>query len=80
MSLNFNQLTMLQRLKSSVQNFRTNHPKFPLFLNAIAQDALKENTVVEITVTSPDGKQYTSNLKLKPDDLELFELLRSLNG
>ncbi len=33
MALNFNQLAMLQKLRSSVQTFRNNHPKFPLFLN-----------------------------------------------
>ena len=42
MALNFNQLAMLQKLRSSVQTFRNNHPKFPLFLNAVSADALKE--------------------------------------
>ena len=65
MALNFNQLAMLQKLRSSVQTFRNNHPKFPLFLNAVSADALKEDTIIEINVTSPDGKHYSSNLKLK---------------
>ena len=48
MALNFNQLAMLQKLRSSVQTFRNNHPKFPLFLNAVSADALKEDTIIEI--------------------------------
>ena len=51
MALNFNQLAMLQKLRSSVQTFRNNHPKFPLFLNAVSADALKEDTIIEINVT-----------------------------
>lgn len=80
MALNFNQLAMLQKLRSSVQTFRNNHPKFPLFLNAVSAGALKEDTIIEINVTSPDGKHYSSNLKLKSDDIELLEMLRQLNS
>ncbi len=79
MALNFNQLAMLQNLRSSIGTFRSNHPKFPLFLNAVCTDALKEDTIIEINVTSPDGRHYSSNLKLKPDDIELLEMLRQLN-
>ena len=55
-----------------------NHPKFPLFLNAVSQDALREGAVVEITVTTPEGKNYCSNLKLMQEDLELIECLKAL--
>lgn len=79
MALNFNQLAMLQKLRNSIGTFRSNHPKFPLFLNAVCTDALKEDTIIEINVTSPDGKHYSSNLKLKADDIELLEMLRQLN-
>ena len=79
MGLNFNQIAMLQKLRSNINNFRNNHPKFPLFLNAVCKDAIKEGAVVEISVTSPEGKNYTSNLKLNQDDIDLFELLRQLN-
>ena len=41
MALNFNQLAMLQKLRSSVQTFRNNHPKFPLFLNAVSDRRIK---------------------------------------
>ena len=50
MALNFNQLAMLQKLRSSVQTFRNNHPKFPLFLNAVSADALKEDTIIASTI------------------------------
>lgn len=76
--MNFNQIAMIQKLKGSMNRFRTNHPKFPLFLNAISQEALREGTVMEINVTTPEGKNYCSNLKLKPEDLEFIECLKAL--
>lgn len=80
MNMNFNQLAMLQKLKSGMERFRTNHPKFPMFLKAVSQDGLKEGTVIEITVTTPEGKNYCSNVKLKTDDLELIEALKAMNS
>ena len=40
--MNFNQIAMLQKLKSSMNRFRNNHPKFPLFLKAVVGNALKK--------------------------------------
>ena len=77
MNMNFNQIAMIQKLKGCMEQFRLNHPKFPLFLNAISQDALMEGSVVEINVTTPEGKNYCSNLKLKQDDLEFIECLKA---
>ena len=77
MNMNFNQIAMIQKLKGCMEHFRLRHPKFPLFLNAISQDALMEGSVVEINVTTPEGKNYCSNLKLKQDDLEFIECLKA---
>lgn len=76
--MNFNQIAMIQKLKDGMDRFRVNHPKFPLFLNAVSQDALVEGTVVEINVTTPEGRNYCSNLRLKQEDLELIESLKAL--
>lgn len=76
--MNFNQIAMIQKLKGGMDRFRVNHPKFPLFLNAVSQDALVEGTVVEINVTTPEGRNYCSNLRLKQEDLELIESLKAL--
>ena len=75
--MNFNQLAMLQKVKECVDRFRANHPKFPLFLKAVSQNALKEGTIIEWNVTTPDGENYCSNLKLTADDMELMEYPKS---
>ena len=64
MNMNFNQIAMIQKLKGCMDRFRMNHPKFPLFLNTVSQDALIEGAVVEITVTTPQGKNYCSSAAL----------------
>lgn len=79
MNMNFNQLAMLQQIKSGIDRFRINHPKFPMFLRAVSQEALKEGTLIEINVTTPEGKTYCSNVRLKPDDMELIESLKNMN-
>lgn len=78
--MNFNQITMLSKMKNAMETFRQNHPKFPLFLNAVSQDALVEGTIIEINVTTPKGKNYCTNVKLKSSDLELMETLKNMNS
>ena len=33
--MDFRQITMMQKIKSGMDRFRANHPKFPLFLRAL---------------------------------------------
>lgn len=79
MGMNFNQLAMMQQLKSGMDRFRANHPKFPMFLSAVSQNALKEDTIIEINVTTSEGKNYCSNIKLNADDMEFIETLKNMN-
>ena len=78
MNMNFNQLAMFQQLKSGMDRFRANHPKFPMFLQAVSQNALKEGSVVEISVTTPEGKNYCSNIKINSDDLAFIDTLKNM--
>lgn len=80
MNMNFEQLAMLQKIKAGVDRFRMNHPKFPLFLNAVSQNAIMEGTIIEINVTTPDGKNYCTNLKVKSDDMEFLESLKNMKN
>ena len=77
-TLNFSQLAKLQTLKKHLDIFQKNHPKFQHFLNAVSRDALREGSVIEIKVTSPEKKTYITNLKLKKDDLDFLQALQQL--
>ena len=74
MAINFQSLL---QLKSLWQRFTNQHPKFPAFLRA-AQPALKEGSVLSFTITTPDGKNIESNLKITSTDLELIESLKNM--
>lgn len=78
MNMNFEQLAMMQKIKSGIDRFRANHPKFPMFLNAVSQNALMEGSIIEINVTTPDGKNYCTNLKIKADDMEFINSLKNM--
>ncbi len=75
MAMNPNQIFQLM---GAWQKFTSNHPKFPKFLQAVANDGIKEDTVIEVTVTTPEGKNYCSNLKITQSDLELFQQIKNM--
>lgn len=64
----------LMQLKSSWATFTRNHPKFPKFLQA-ASTAVKEDTLIEIKITTAEGKVIETNLKVKAPDIELVKNL-----
>ena len=35
---------------------------------------------IEINVTTPEGKNYCTNVKLKADDMELFDSFKNMQG
>nr|WP_297873785.1 hypothetical protein [uncultured Blautia sp.] len=60
------------------QKFKKNHPKIFPFLKAASGKALQEGSVIEISVTTPEGKVMRTNLKVKPEDLEIVEQLKQM--
>lgn len=63
----------LLKLKSGIDLFTKNHPRFPKFLSAVKQNGIQEGTVIEITVTNAEGKSLTSNIRLVESDISMFE-------
>ena len=51
----------LMKIKNAWSRFAANHPKFPLFLNAIVKKGIQEETIFEFKVTYPDGQQLVTN-------------------
>lgn len=67
------------QMKALWDRFTANHPKFPQFLRAAAQSSIGEGTIIEMTITKPDGDTIASNLKLTKEDMELFGELRNFS-
>lgn len=60
------------------QEFSARHPKFPQFLQALMQNKIHEGTIFEMTVTSPEGEELCTNLKITSEDMALFEQLKAM--
>ena len=78
--MNFSQLGKIQELKGHMDTFRRNHPKFPMFLQAAMASGIKEDYIIEVKITDPEGKQICTNVKLTESDMELFHTLKDLKG
>ena len=73
MAMNFNQMLKFQQIKNAFKRFKN-------FLNAVTREqALREGAVIELSVTSPEGKNYCSNIKLNAEDIELINQLKTMN-
>ena len=80
MAMNFNQMLKFQQIKNAFKRFDQDHPKFKNFMNAVSREqALREGAVIELSVTSQEGKNYCSNIKLNAEDIELINQLKTMN-
>ena len=79
--MNFSQIAKLQEMKK-----RNGYvPEEPSQVSHVFRRCKPEctggaGTVIEINVTSPDGKRYETNLKLNRDDLDFLRALGELSS
>lgn len=69
---------MMFKIMAAKKEFEKNHPKFFAFLKAAFGRGVEVDTVLEITVTKPNGEKLTTNIKVCQSDLDLFESLKTL--
>jgi len=67
-----NPLKMIQA-KTAMAQFEKRHPKLRGFAQTVVRDAVREGTVVEIRVTTPEGKSYVTNMKVTKEDIDLLK-------
>ena len=65
-------------IKSAWDTFSRNHPKFMPFMQAVGREAIGDGTIIEIKVTSPEGEEFNTNMKLTQSDLDLFAQIRNM--
>ncbi|MBR1471652.1 MAG: hypothetical protein IJ600_08435 [Lachnospiraceae bacterium] len=68
------------KIRQLLGAFSSNHPKFFPFMRAVAQAGAREGTIVEMTVTTPEGQKLETNLRLSDTDLELIRMMREMAG
>ena len=75
--MGMNPMTIMQ-LGALWTKFTQRHPKFAPFIKAASQAAMQEGAILEIQVTTPDGKNIASNLKVTKEDLEMLQIIRDM--
>lgn len=68
----------LFKMKGMWDQFIENHPRFPQFMKAVQSNGIKEGAVIEITVTTPEGKNISTNVRVTASDMELLNELAEL--
>ena len=68
----------VMKIKSAWDTFSRNHPKFMPFMQAVGREAIGDGTIIEIKVTSPEGKEFNTNMKITQSDLDLFAQIRNM--
>lgn len=68
----------VMKIKGAWDTFSRNHPKFMPFMQAVGREAIGDGTIIEIKVTSPEGKEFNTNMKLTQSDLDLFAQIRNM--
>ncbi len=66
------------KLMGMKNRFEKDHPKMVSFIKAMAAQGLPEDTVIEITVTSPEGAKQTANMKVLASDVEMLNQLKNM--
>lgn len=69
----------MMKMQGALAQFNKNHPKIAPFFKAVQADGVRPGTIIEITVTTPEGTARTANLKVQESDLELLQSLSSMS-
>lgn len=68
----------MMKMMAAKKQFEANHPKFFSFCKAAFGGGVQTDTIIEISVTKPDGEKLTTNLKVCQSDLDLLNGLKDL--
>ena len=60
-----NNIGNIMKITGAWNTFKSNHPKFPAFCQAVSRKGLKEGSIIEIAITTPEGEKIETNLKVK---------------
>ena len=70
----------LMQIKDRMNTFNAEHPKLGRFFSVIKSNAIKEGTIIEMKVTTPEGEEYVSNIKLTNNDVETIRMMSSMEN
>ncbi len=68
----------LLTLKKEWEGFAQRHPRFMQFIMTIFQNGMGVGSVIDVTVTLPDGRSFQSNMRLTQEDVDLVKNIGSM--
>jgi len=66
------------KLKGAWEQFTREHPKFPMFLEAMKNKGIEEGTIIGVSFTDTSGKTIETNIRVTASDMKLYESLKDL--
>ena len=73
-----NNIGNIMKITGAWNTLKSNHHQYPAYSQAISRKGLKEGSIIEIAITTPEGEKIETNLKVKDSDLELLKQLSDL--
>jgi hypothetical protein len=70
----------LMKLGERLRIFNSQHPRVGAFVKDVGANAFGEGAVIEVKVTSVEGKQYVTNIKVTKEDIETIEILKNIKS
>ena len=67
----------IMKIKGLITKFCDNHPKLFPFFKAAGKE-IKVDTIIEVSITTAEGKNLCTNLKVRPEDVELVRELMEI--
>ncbi len=66
----------LVKLKPLLKSFKENHPKFLMFVRKALKET-DEGSIAEVKITTAEGKEFFTNIKITQQDMELIQEMRN---
>lgn len=70
----------LFRVKNAAAKFNANHPKLIPFFAATKDKAMTPGSVIEISITDPNGERIETNLRVQDSDVDFINLLMEIGS
>lgn len=67
----------MMKIKGLLERLKSNHPKVLMFLQDAGQN-IGEDTVIEVSITTREGKQMRTNMKVTASDMELIQQMKQM--
>lgn len=79
-NMNFGNMNLESMFKArqAWSEFKRNHPKVPVFMDNVQNKGYCEDMEIAIAVRYPDGTEYKTGIRVKPSDLEMLNMLKTL--